>query len=201
MKSPGLVFIVLLSVLFFPAAFGQGAPPPSNLLGNWSLTTQAFLPNQEAACNFGGTATITEQTEGSFSGIASMTLINGPEGCPAELSANVEGTLVGNNITMAMLLGGDLGTGSFSGTVLEPQQPKLGADGVKLGEVVSQRSIQGSFSIDSGPFSGVTGSFSSAFLSLLEAIPTLSGLGLLLLALLLAAVGWVALRRVKTKAA
>lgn len=199
MRYFGSVFVILSLLVSIPAVFGQAAPPPANLLGSWSLTTQAFLPGQESACNFSGIATITEQMGDTFSGTASMNLVNGPEGCPAELSATVNGTVVGNQITMAMLMGGDLGTGSFTGTVLDPLQQKETAKLDKA--VIQQRTIQGSFSIGSGPFAGVSGTFGSAFQGFLESVPTLGGLGLLLLALLLALVGWAALKRTKTKAA
>lgn len=193
MKSPAptnLTRIILAAALLLalPAAALATPVPPPDLSGIWDLTSQLFLPQAvppalgETPCDFAGSAEITQGVEGDFMGTADLTLLSGPEGCPAEMSADVSGVVSGNGtIEGAMLTGaGNLGTAFFSGEV--------GPDGDAVG---------GDSGVETGPFGGASGTWAAiigAGPSVLE-IPTVTAFGLVLLIALLAASALFMVRR------
>ncbi len=212
MKPRHILFAGLI-LLLAQAAWAQPTGT-QDIRGTWSLTANAYLPQVEGAvkpagefipepnCFFSGTAVVSSQQGSNFSGNASLTLDSGAGGCPAELFANIQGTVSGNTIEMAMLMGGDLGDGTFSGTISSQTQAQTGGQSqTKAAQAAPPgRSINGNFAIQAGPFMGVSGGWAGALRSSLEGIPTLGNLGLLALALLLAGVGWAALARTKKAA-
>lgn len=161
-----------------------------DLSGDWDLTASAFFGQQPEGspgpdCQFSGSATIV-QDGSDLGGTAELTLITGATECPAEMSAEVDGTVSGNQVEMGLLMGGNLGTAQWTGSSSPPSDGEL--------------SLNGGFLVETGPFAGTTGNWSGQLVgepapSVLE-IPTLTTLGVVaLVALLLAAAGWMLRRR------
>lgn len=175
-----LALVAVATLLGVPVA-AQNA----DVSGNWNLQVMAFLPDVPTACEFIGTAQIT-QVGSDFSGMADLTLVSGPEGCPMELAATLSGVLDGNAMA-GTLDGGQIGMASFSGTVdgAAMLRGTLGGDR-SAATVAPKATPAGRFSAGSGPYSGTSGSWAAARQSVLE-IPTLTETGLMLMALLLMA--------------
>jgi hypothetical protein len=185
-RSNSLVLATLgLIALLVPAAVASaGDPPLADLTGTWDVESQSFLeqaPEGNGVCDFVGNAQVVQQPAGDFSGNSTLNLVSGPAGCPATLSADLSGAVSGLNISMAMLMGGQLGTAFFSGQIAE--------DG---------RTVSGDHVVESGPFAGVGGTFNAVLGQSVLEIPTLTGIGLALLALLLLALGVRYLGRMRT---
>ncbi len=168
------------------SAFAQPAPPAADLTGDWTLQASAFPPEVPPGatqglqpCDFEGTADVT-QTEGALSGDASMSLVDGPQSCPPVMAATLTGEVVGNDVQMGMLMGGNLGTADFQGLI-----QVIGPAGATAGTMIQ---LSGNFQVTQGPFQGFFGTWSGVPggppPSVLE-IPTLTAAGLAVLALLL----------------
>lgn len=179
----------LATAILFTAAIVSAQAPgigPADVSGEWALQTSAFFETAEgqgADCEFTGDAVIT-QDGGDLGGTASLALASGDPECPAEMSADVDGTVTGNTIEMGLLMGGQLGTAQWSGTV-DPQGPE------------GEGGTGGPFTVDSGPFTGTTGTWGAQRFgepSVLE-IPTLTALGIVALVALLLAAAAMMLRR------
>jgi hypothetical protein len=176
------LFPIALSLLFFalPATAGL---PPADVAGIWDLHAETGVPNPDGGgvppiCEFEGTAQIS-QDGSTISGSAALALIDGPADCPMELSATVAGNVAGDTVEMGLLMGGNLGTASFSGS------PGDFPD-----------TLQGPVDVDSGPFAGVAG-FWDATRGAAPGldIPTLGTVGLAVLVGLLLAAATMLLRR------
>lgn len=179
----------LATAILFTAALAAAQAPgvgTADVSGEWELQTSAFLGQVEGLpdCEFSGSTVIT-QDGGDLGGTATLTLDSGVPECPAEMSADVDGTVTGNTIEMGLLMGGQLGTAQWTGTVASG-----GAEG--------QGGTGGPFTVDSGPFAGTTGTWSAqrpvGGPSVLE-IPTLTTIGIVALVALLLGAAAVMLRR------
>jgi hypothetical protein len=155
----------------------------ASIPGAWALQMTATLAGEGSPCVFQGTAQLSTVVDGqhAFGGPCELELLSGPEGCPGSLSGTLgvdveigEGGLAVSGVIDG---GEQLGLGSFAG------------------QVVGDPTGSGDFSIESGPFAGLTGTWLGTLGGGVLAIPTLRVTGLLLLAALLAAVSVLALRR------
>jgi hypothetical protein len=172
------------ALLAGPAAFGQ--PAPADVSGSWDLQTSVFLgqvpvPEGLPDCEYQGSAQVT-QDGSELGGTSNLTLVSGDGECPAEMSADIDGQVVGTELEMGMLMGGQLGTALWGGSV-DPQLEGEGGTG-------------GDFTVDSGPFTGAVGTWSavrgepSALV-----IPTLTTVGVIVLVALLLGAAALLLRR------
>lgn len=143
-----------------------------DLSGSWTMETDADLSEEEEPCVYSGDCQM-QQDGSSLSGTVDLGLVSGPESCPPEMTATLEGTVEGDSV-FGTLLGGPLGTASFQGS--------------------RSNSFTGTFlASPEGPFAGGEGSWLALRPSVLE-IPTLSSLGLTALVLMLLAGGASILR-------
>ena len=178
-----LLVLAVLLVLFSPAVAMAGTD--IDVAGIWDLQAETPVPNQGAQgegevppiCLFEGTAQVSQDGT-SLTGNAALALADGPVECPMELSASFTGNVSGSSIQMGMLMGGNLGTASFTG-----------------GQGDFPDTLQGSMNVDSGPFNGITGFWTGARRQSVLDIPTLGGAGLVLLILALLAAATFVLRR------
>ena len=177
----------LCALLAAPAARAQG---PVDVSGFWQLQTSVSFGEAEgpADCEYQGSAEIT-QDGSDLGGTSSLQLESGSGFCPGAMTADVDGEITGNTIEMGMLIGGgQFGTAQWTGTVAS-----LAEGGGVTG---------GDFVVDSGPFSGASGSWSAqrgeppAL-----AIPTLSTVGAVVLVAVLLAAAALLLRRRSAAAA
>ncbi len=160
------------------------------LSGNWTVHATAYLPEAQTPCEFEGTLQLAPDTEG-WTGPITLHLLSGPEGCPAEMtaecSANLDGDSVGGTLTSA-----EFGMADFTGTltgVAEMEGTLQGGGQLpRHGEaaVTPDDPPQGGFHTNTGQFEGVGGTWVAARQSVLE-IPALTGTGAILLTLLLLA--------------
>ena len=172
------------ALLAAPAASGQ--PAPADVSGAWDLETSVFLgqvpvPEGLPDCEYQGSAQVT-QGGSDLGGTSNLTLVSGDGECPAEMSADIDGQVVGTELQLGMLMGGQLGTAQWSGAV----GPQLEGEG----------GAGGDFTVDSGPFAGAVGTWSavqgepSALV-----IPTLTTVGVVVLVALLLGAAALLLRR------
>lgn len=156
-----------------------------DLSGQWEITAEVFPVQQQpqeggqTPCSFAGTADIT-QDGSEFGGTAELELLDGPAECPLEMDADVSGAIdEGGNVEAAML-DGQLGTAFFSGTF----------------GIVDEIEGGGTVDTETGPFGGSSGTWSAALgAPPVQAIPTLTGLGLIGLVVLLAVSALLVVRR------
>jgi len=183
-RALALAAALVPALLAAPAALGQ-APPP-DVSGSWDLATSVFLGQLEGSdglpdCEYQGSAQVT-QDGSDLGGTSNLLLETGGGECPAEMSADIDGQIVGNVIQMGMLMGGQLGTAQWGGTV------DFAAEG--------DGGTGGDFTVDSGPFTGSSGTWSavrgepSALV-----IPTLTTVGVVVLVALLLGAAALLLRR------
>lgn len=180
-----LVLILAFASLLF-AVPALRAQVPVDVSGTWDLQTDVFVAQPEGQaeglpdCQYEGSAEIG-QDGSSISGSSDLSLVSGDPPCPAEMSADLTGTVAGSSIEMGMLMGGNLGSAQFTGTVVES------ADGGNTG---------GGFFVDSGPFSGSDGTWTAQRgAAPVLAIPTLTTIGLVVLVALLLGAAALLLRR------
>jgi hypothetical protein len=143
-----------------------------DLSGAWDMETTALLPGAEEPCVFSGACEMQE-AESELTGTVELMLISGPEGCPAEMLADLSGFVDGDEVG-GVLMGGQLGEATFAGE--------------------RTASFTGDFTAEDGPYAGSTGSWFAVRPPDLPvtAIPTATGLGLALLVLALLGAGlWV----------
>ncbi len=184
-------FLLVFSGFLTITAFAQ-----PDVSGTWALQTTAQLSDENEPCLFSGTARVV-QVGSRINGPAQLFLDSGPAACPAEMMAQLTGT-VGPQGLSGTLNGGDLfGVASFQGQV--------NAGGVSLqGTIEFQRragagpapggGATGGFSVTSGPFSGGMGTW-DAQLTEVMGIPVLTAAGVAFLtALILLSTIWL-LRR------
>lgn len=181
------VLVLLILPMLASPAFAQ-----ANLEGTWELQASGVLPPQEIPalnaqgdrgvmiepCVFEGSGNMT-QTGDQLSGQATLMLVSGPDNCPSEMMADLTGTVEGTSFFGTLDGGQMFGLLDFQGTIAD--------DG---------RSMQGSYTVEEGPFTGTTNtSWTAALrLSILD-IPTLGTWGVTLLATLLALTSLLFLRR------
>lgn len=173
----------ILAVALLLATSGIAAAQVPDFSGTWELTSQLTIPAQTpqlgAPCDFEGSAVIT-QDGSDLGGTADLTLVSGPMECPAQMSAEVSGTVgpQGGVMLGGSLLGGNLGTAFFDGT----GDPQAG--------------LGGTAAVETGPFGGANGTWAAVLgrPSILE-IPTLTAFGLVLLIGLLAVSALYLVRR------
>lgn len=195
------IFGLAITILLTAAIASAQVEGTVDVSGDWELQTSAFFEaaeGQVADCEFAGSTVIT-QDGAELGGTASLTLTGGDPECPAEMSADVDGTVTGNTIEMGLLMGGQLGTAEWSGTVDPQGRPEGHPQGPE-----GEGGTGGPFTVDSGPFSGTIGTWSAqrpvGGPSVLE-IPTLTALGIVALVALLLAAAAVMLRRLSTPSA
>lgn len=194
------VFLVAVLLLALPATvLAQGA----DLSGTWELFTGVSLapvdgvttaPSADTGtvpifdCNFQGTANIFQDGTEIF-GTSDLILVEGSPSCPAEMSADVTGIVNGTQVEMGLLMGGNVGEATFSGSVGLPALRTKAA-------VPADETVSGRFSATSGPFTGAGGQWSAIRVQAgVIAIPTLGGGALTLLVALLLGAGIIVLRR------
>jgi len=174
----------ILAIALLLATSGIAAAQVPDFSGTWQLTSQLFPPIQppelgQVPCDFEGSAVIT-QDGSDLGGTADLTLVSGPVECPAQMSAEVSGTVgpQGGVMLGGSLLGGNLGTAFFDGT----GDPQAG--------------LGGTAAVETGPFGGANGTWAAVLggPSILE-IPTLTAFGLVLLIGLLAVSALYLVRR------
>ena len=144
------------------------APPVSaqdDLSGSWRMGTDAGLPDEAEPCVYAGDCQM-QQNGSDLTGTVDLALVSGPEDCPLEMTASLDGTVAGDDVSGT--LSGAAGVASFAGS--------------------RTNSFAGTFSASSGPFAGGSGAWLAVRPSVL-AIPTLTGTGLTLLVLALLAGG------------
>ncbi len=171
-RHPSAAVAIVLLGLAVPAA----AQVP-DLSGKWNLTTYADLPDDGGTCMFFGQV-VLEQMGSSLSGTPLLQLFDGPAACPPIMAASLTGTVDEKGCVDGMLSSGPLGTSYFSGCP---------GDGMK--------SLGGDFGNETGPYAGGGGTWMAVMAPALAEIPTLDGLGLTLLAMLLVTAGGWALSR------
>ncbi len=71
-----------------------GAAAVEVVNGSWTLQANALLPEQEIPCSFEGSAQVV-QDGNEFNGTAALTLSGGPDACPAEMMASINGVIDG----------------------------------------------------------------------------------------------------------
>jgi len=181
-----LVVVFVSSMLAGGNLWAQAQTP--DVSGAWTLEVTGLLPDQNVACTFQGTAQVVQNGD-TISGTAQLTLVSGPEGCPAEMLAEISGSWDGETL-FGTLEGGDLGTASFTGSVGAPK-----AAGVATRASVP--AVQGTYDVTLGGFQGTMGTWAAAIMVGAQiSIPTLGAWALLLLATLLLGTGvWVLRRR------
>lgn len=173
-----VVVLVLGVAALLPAAAEAGLAVMPDLSGNWSLSASSQLPGENEPCVYQGTGQL-QQVGSQVTGQATLMLVSGPPACPDEMMANVDGSLDG------LLFGGQLDGGQLLGIMDFTGQ--VSQDG---------RMISGDNSVPDGqPFQGATGTWMSERLFATIAIPTLTGVGLALLVVLLLSGGLLILRR------
>jgi len=166
--------ILLLGLLLWPWSTANAM----NATGQWDLQANGILPDVQGTCLFQGTANVV-QNGNAISGDATLMLQSGPQACPPEMMAQIQGAWETDTLLFGALLGGNLGEASFS-----------------TGPVVRAVQLGGSYIVTSGPFNGVSGSWQAVMRAVAAAqIPTLATLGVVLLAALLFGVGGMVLRR------
>lgn len=169
----------VLIVFFFLGALAATAVT-IQLTGIWQLTFSALLPGEETPCVYQGTITVNEAMVG---GSSTVNLQSGPDACPDQLVASISSLNVDGSSIFGTLDGGQqFGTVQFEGNVFQGAQVQLRQKGVQQ---PMENSAEGSFVIDSGPFSDTEGSWSAQFQGPLSQIPLLSPIGLLALASML----------------
>ena len=175
------------------------AAQPTDFSGTWKLQTNAYLPEEKTPCVFEGTVQLTQVEPNQWSGPATLTLVSGPAGCPAEMMADCTGSAEGGTLTGSLDGGMTFGTAFFTATEVGTGMLK-GTLGGAPAEVRSKATLapkadyDGGFSTEGGPFSGTTGTFIAMRQSVLE-IPTLTETGLLIMAVLLLATATYLLMR------
>lgn len=165
-------FPAVLILLLFVTGLVAPAPPlaaQEDLSGSWAMETNAGLPEEQEPCIYAGDCQM-QQNGSQVTGTVDLVLVSGPEGCPAEMTATVDGSRDGDEV-FGTLSSPVFGQASFNGA--------------------PTNSWAGSFLVEEGDFAGGAGSWLAERLSALE-IPTLTALGLTLLVLaLLAAGAWI----------
>ena len=172
----------LLAAAALVAASPLHAQPAQDLSGAWQMDMAADLPAEElpelrvaqpleaADCVYAGDCQM-QQSGNDLTGTVELTLVSGPEDCPPEMTATLDGNVDGSEVFGT--LKGPQGTAGFSGA--------------------EDNSFSGTFEATEGPFAGSTGEW-LAERSIL-AIPALTGTGLTVLLLALLAAGAWMLRR------
>lgn len=200
-----VLLVALVGILFVGLISATQAGGVS-VQGTWTLTTIVYLANglptsagaqpafsARQSCEYQGRATVS-QTGNSFTGTASLTLKNIPAGdsisCPAEMSAQMTGTVDGMSISGQLDGGALFGMASFTGQVggsqsAQVMRMKIDAQGAAPGAA-------GRTSVTQGPYTSNTASWSAA--RVIDPIPTLGEWGLLLLTGLLMLAGLLFLR-------
>jgi hypothetical protein len=179
-----LLMIVTLSLLALSLS-GQGGPP--DLSGTWDLQSTFFLPTGlggMGTCTFQGSADVG-QNGTTLSGDATQSLVDGGTACPAEMDGTLTGEVSGNQVSMGMVMGGDLGESDFIGTLAANLALQGGGN-----------TVSGTTTVTSGPFAGATGTFDAVqgTVPVVE-VPASSTVGLVVLVAILLVVGGLLLRR------
>jgi hypothetical protein len=198
---PAVAFSLLpLLSLFLPAvaARAQGL----DVTGSWSVQMQTVARGAAGGavttgCAFQGTANV-DQTGSQFTGGIDVTETSGGS-CPPAMSANLNGTVSGNQVSMGAVMGSpSFGAATFTGT-LSSAAPRSGStgSGASTSPAVNPGStMSGTFAVTSGPFTGTGGTWSATSLARIAAVPAVGGWGLAVLAALLLGCSLWLLRRV-----
>jgi hypothetical protein len=152
---------------------------PLDVAGDWNLELTVQLPNEGGSCTFGGYAQVI-QDGSQFSGTASLFLVEGAAACPAEMSANISGTVAGGVIETGMLEGGNLGTASFTGSLLNNK---------------AEGPMSGGTMVLTGPFAGAMGMWTAFVGNAVSAIPVLGPVGIAVMVGILLTVALLFLHR------
>jgi len=173
--TPLRPFAAALLVLSFAAPALSQIPDYS---GTWSLDTTVLLAGEATPCIFTGSVTIQQQGI-ALSGNAIQILSSGPAACPPFMMAAVSGQIDMMGCVELGALSGPLGSAAF---VACPGEAK--------------DSLEGTFQVESGPFAGGGGDWIAVLGAAAIAVPTLSDVGLVALAVLMLVAGaWVMRRR------
>lgn len=186
MKSPAIRWTVV--AVFLAVATLLAAQEVLNLQGSWDLTVAFSLleraEGEEVApdCEYRGTATTTQDGM-SFSGTASLDLVEGIAECPGNMTAQLTGqaSLNAPGQISGQLTSPDFGVSTFTGALVKAPGSFAGTNAVT--------------SSPNGALVGAVGNWIAIGRLQSVEIPTLGGLGLVLLALLMLAAGFFYLRR------
>jgi len=168
------------SLLMLPAFFfglsALGLIPNISVAGDWQIEATFEVPDV-GTCDYSGTAQVTQ--DGTvFSGVAHLFLNDGGEICPVEMSADLTGTVVGESLEMGVLMGGELGTATFTASLLKAAGP-----------------LQGAAMVTTGQFAGATSMWMASPAAAVLAIPVLGPWGTAMLVGLLFLGGLLVLMR------
>ena len=166
MRRKFLACLLMLPALLL-ALSATGLVPALSVSGGWILTATMELPDV-GSCDYEGAAQIS-QDGASFNGTAELALVDGSESCPATLSGDISGTISGDTIEIGLITDGEDGSATFTGSLV------LKATGP----------LQGSATVNAGPFNGTTSTWAATPLSAVTAIPVLGTWGTITLASLL----------------
>jgi hypothetical protein len=183
---------ILASPLLWLLPAASARAQSLDVTGSWSIQMLA-TPKGTAAvvassCGFQGTANVS-QTGSQFTGDITVNQTSGAMTCPSSMSANLNGTVTGNQVNMGVVMGGGaFGTATFAGA-LSGGAPRAAAR-------AAATTMSGTFTVTGGPFSGTGGTWSATQLAPLAAVPALDAKGLAALALLLVLTAlWFLVRR------
>ncbi|MFP3941378.1 MAG: hypothetical protein ACLF0P_13855 [Thermoanaerobaculia bacterium] len=177
MRFPSAALGVVLA-----AALATPAAAQIDLTGTWNLEMTTTLPGEETPCLYQGTVQATQATDDSWNGPVELSLVSGPQACPAEMLGDGTGFVEQGEdeafITGTIDGGEEFGLATFDGTIL----PNPGGGG--------------DFSVDEGEFADEEGTWSMELLQSVLEIPAATPVGLAVLTfLLLGAGGWVLSRQ------
>ena len=140
-----LIAAVFLALLIAPLALAQFGR--ASFSGIWEMSSDLVIPGQEEPCRFVGEAQIRDNGQ-LLQGTVQLVLVEGPAGCPPEMSAELIAGIDFPVIFEGRLLGGIFGEASFDGSLVE-QPAKL----------VPSLLLEGAVVVTEGPFQDAPGSW------------------------------------------
>ncbi|HVR10433.1 MAG TPA: hypothetical protein VMW75_20470 [Thermoanaerobaculia bacterium] len=197
--SGGFVTGCALLSLLLPA--GPARAQGLDVTGSWSVQMQTVAKGAAGGavtggCGFQGTTNVN-QTGSQFTGGIDVTQTSGT-GCPPAMSANLSGTVSGNQVSMGAVMGSpSFGAATFTGTLTSAATRGRSAEsGASTSPAVNPGStMSGTFAVTSGPFTGTGGTWTATSLAAVAAVPAVGARGLALLAALLLGCSLWLLRR------
>jgi hypothetical protein len=167
--------------LLLSRSLAAAVVPPVDLTGTWSIQMQVTGAGGQTGvgCAFQGSAEVS-QTGSNFTGDISANQTAGPVTCPSAMAATLSGQVVGSTVNMGAVMGSRaFGVASFVGTISGLATRSSGA-----ARPAASPTVAGTFAVTSGPFSGLTGTWSAARAAI-AAVPALDLRGLAVLGTLL----------------
>lgn len=165
-----------------------------DFLGTWDMSMQVLLGQQNESCTYSGTVQVSSQIGNAIEGTAVLDLVEGPDGCPSMMTADLTGVW-GDNMLNGTLDGGEAyGTASFQGSLGMP----LSTTSEPPNKATQGTTYSGPFSVSEGPYtSSSAGTWSAVARGATAlAIPSVGPVGVTALILLLLVGGaWLLMQR------